>query len=430
MAVQLSTRPISKEEAETFAHVGAGTLMGELLRRYWWPIGISADLKDKPTFIRLLCEDLVLFRDGEGRTGLLAAQCSHRGVNLCFGNSEVFGLRCRYHGWLYDIHGNVLDTPGEADESFKETFKHPAYPAEELGGLIWAYLGPEPAPLLPRFQFLVEGTRNVSIGQFENHNWLNGEENGMDPIHVTFLHGEVWPWVSAVPDDTRFELVGDQDGNPWGIVYKAHRPDAQVGDRGTFRTGHQLEDFRLHALLMPGISRTMVSPSGLDYPVMVGGRWSVPIDDDHTMHVQVGNWSPKGDGKIVSTAPPSQQNRDADAVAAGPRNRTAASPAVVAEPFKEYRETRKSEPVVLGYTIPNDAGAQDATMRQSLGKLADRIERERLLPTADTGVNQLRRLYLDMARRVQEGLDPMGTVRDPAQNELIVVRGDRRWPLD
>jgi hypothetical protein len=110
--------------------------------------------------------------------------------------------------------------------------------------------------------------------------------------------------------------------------------------------------------------------------------------------------------------------------------RSSASPAVVAEPFKEYRETPRSQQVVLGYTIPNDAGAQDATMRQSLGKLADRIDREHLMPTADGGVSQLRRFYLDMAHEVRAGRDPVGVVRDPEENECIVIRGDRRWPLD
>lgn len=422
MATKLIARaPLTKEEAELFDHVSAGTLMGEFLRRYWWPIGISKDLKDKPTLIRLLGEDLVLFRTGEGQVGVLAAQCSHRGVNLCFGMSETFGIRCRYHGWLYDIDGNILDTPGEPDDTFRESFKHTAYRAEELGGAIWVYMGPEPAPLLPRFLALVEGTPQPSLGSIENHNFLNGIENGCDPLHVTYLHGEVWPWVGAIPDNCQFELLGDQHGNEWGIVYKAHRPDATMGERGTFSIGHQIEDFRLHAMIMPGVSRTLVVPEGYDYPVMPGGRWSVPIDDTHTLHFQLSNSA----FRDPRTGDPTQYP------AGGPTGlRSSASPAVVAEPFKEYKETPRDQSLVLGYTIPNDAGSQDATMRQSLGRLADRIHNEHLYPTADVGVTQLRRLWLDQAYAVREGRDPMGVVRDPAENDVIVIRGDRRWALD
>jgi len=138
---------LTKEQNEEMTRVGKGTPMGELLRRYWWPVGISADLQNRPTLIRILGEDLVLFRDGTGRVGLLEPVCSHRRANLCIGNIEKQGLRCRYHGWLYDINGKVLHTPGEpAASKFHETISHLSYPAQELGGLIFCYLGSRPAP--------------------------------------------------------------------------------------------------------------------------------------------------------------------------------------------------------------------------------------------------------------------------------------------
>ena len=142
---------MTREENETLTRVGAGTPMGDLLRRYWWPVGMSADAKDKPTFVRLLGEDFVLFRDGEGRPGVLGAYCSHRRANLCLGDVEAAGLRCRYHGWLYDVEGRVLQTPGEPAESgLTDSIRHPSYPVEELGGLVFTYLGPQPVPLLPQ----------------------------------------------------------------------------------------------------------------------------------------------------------------------------------------------------------------------------------------------------------------------------------------
>jgi len=130
----------SKEENEILTRVGRGTPMGEFLRRYWWPIGISAHLKTKPTFIRVFAEDLVLFRDGRGKPGVIGAYCAHRRANLCLGNIENNGVRCRYHGWLYGTDGKLLQVPGEPPDSQldKNSIRLPAYPVEELGGLIFA----------------------------------------------------------------------------------------------------------------------------------------------------------------------------------------------------------------------------------------------------------------------------------------------------
>ena len=144
----------TQQENAILTQVSRGTPMGELLRRYWWPVGISAHLKDKPTFIRVMGEDLVLFRDGQGGPGVLGAYCAHRRANLCLGDVEEGGLRCRYHGWLYDTEGRVLQTPGEPPESkLKDGIRQLAYPVEELGGLVFAYLGPSPHRFCPGTTF-------------------------------------------------------------------------------------------------------------------------------------------------------------------------------------------------------------------------------------------------------------------------------------
>ena len=181
----------TKEENEILTRVGAGTPMGELLRRYWWPVAISAHLKEKPTYIRVLGEDLVLYRDAAGHPAIIGAKCAHRRANLCLGNVEKGGLRCRYHGWLYGNDGSVLETPGEpAGSKLKDTITHLAYPAEELGGFVFAYMGPKPMPLLPRFHFLAaEGERHSIVQGFGKCNWLQAVENGIDPLHAGFLHG-------------------------------------------------------------------------------------------------------------------------------------------------------------------------------------------------------------------------------------------------
>lgn len=149
---------LSKEENDTITRVGPGTPAGEMLRRYWQPIGFANELQDKPKGKRILGEDVVLFRDENGRFGVLARRCMHRGTSLEFGHIENGGLRCCYHGWLYDVEGRVLETPSEPPEStFKERVRQPSYKVQELGGVIFVYMGPEPAPLLPRYDVLARG---------------------------------------------------------------------------------------------------------------------------------------------------------------------------------------------------------------------------------------------------------------------------------
>ena len=142
---------LSKEENELVTRVEPGTPAGEMLRRYWWPVGFTEHVKEKssPTKVRLLGEDFVLFRDGGGRLGLVELHCSHRGTSLEFGRVEDRGIRCCYHGWLYDVNGRCLEQPAEpADSTFKDRIQHPAYKAQEIAGFIFAYIGPEPASLL------------------------------------------------------------------------------------------------------------------------------------------------------------------------------------------------------------------------------------------------------------------------------------------
>jgi len=379
----------TKEENEILTRVGPGTPMGELLRRYWWPIGFSDHLKDKPTFIRLLCEDLVLFRDGRGRPGVLGAYCSHRRANLCLGEIEREGLRCRYHGWLYDISGKVLQTPGELPESqLKERIQHLSYPTQELGGLVFAYLGPQPVPLLPRFHFLAaEGERDCLIQAFNDSNWLQSVENGIDPFHVSFTHGDVWRPMAAEPEQIMFEET------EWGAVYKAIRTGRKTGEY----------NFRMHYIIMPGIA------SGGDNTVSSGGdlpasefpavtcRWAVPIDDTHTMNLRVRYKPPKQHRIHVA-----QQLR--------------------IEPFKEYKDAANP---TLGYNIPAAVFDEDATIVDSLGPIVDR-ENENL-SVIDGGIVILRQLYLKQIERIKAGGDPKGVIRDEEKNKMIVIGGDYRW---
>lgn len=183
--------------------VGRGTPMGELLRRYWHPVGLSGDASVTPRLVRALGEDLILFRDTAGRAGLLHPRCAHRGASLFYGRVEDRGIRCCYHGWLFDVQGRCLEQPCEpnAGAATRGHVRQPHYPVEERYGLIFAYLGP-PArrPVLPRYDVLealepdefIEAD-DTSIGSggpaIVPCNWLQHFENVMDPFHVPVLHG-------------------------------------------------------------------------------------------------------------------------------------------------------------------------------------------------------------------------------------------------
>ena len=161
---------------------------GDLLRRYWQPAALSEEipLGGPPIPVRLLGEDLVLFRDDRARPGLLGLHCSHRGADLSYGRLEDGGLRCIYHGWLYDTHGHCLEQPGEPPTSrFYERIRHPAYPCVEKSDVIWAYLGPGDPPLMPNYHFLAVPDENAfAIKLFNDCNYLQGNEGKIGRAHV------------------------------------------------------------------------------------------------------------------------------------------------------------------------------------------------------------------------------------------------------
>src|SRR5436309_12051780 len=187
---------LTAQENELLTRIGPGTPGGDLIRRYWQPAALSEELSvNAPLPIRLLGEDLALFRDADGQPGLLAIHCSHRGADLSYGRLEDGGLRCIYHGWLYDIHGHCLEQPGEPTGStFHEKIRHTAYPCAERGGMIFAYLGPGAAPLLPNYEFLLAPDDYRMNGKgFQDCNYLQGNEGNIDPQHLSFLHRMLRP---------------------------------------------------------------------------------------------------------------------------------------------------------------------------------------------------------------------------------------------
>ena len=156
---------LTQEQNDQLTRVGRGTPAGELLRRYWHPVAVAQELTDEqPTkFVRVLGEDLVLFKDKSGGVGLLADHCAHRGASLLYGRVEERGIACAYHGWLYDREGNILETPPERNEAIMQSVKHTAYPVQELAGMYLAYLGPLPAPIIPPYYFPIPSTVAIAM---------------------------------------------------------------------------------------------------------------------------------------------------------------------------------------------------------------------------------------------------------------------------
>ena len=195
---------LSSTENERLTSIMPGTPMGNLFRRYWHPIAASAELgpapEGRPTkAVRVLGEDLVLYKDRSGTLGLIDRLCAHRRVDLSYGIPEEHGLRCMYHGWLYDETGQCIEQPFEEtvhpDGRFKEKVRVASYPVEELGGLVFAYLGPQPAPLLPRWEPFQweDGWSDIGTAELPC-NWLQCMENSLDPVHLEWLHGYWGVW--------------------------------------------------------------------------------------------------------------------------------------------------------------------------------------------------------------------------------------------
>jgi phenylpropionate dioxygenase-like ring-hydroxylating dioxygenase large terminal subunit len=183
---------LTSEENELLTRIGPSTAGGDLLRRYWQPAALLEELPPggAPIPVTLMGEELVLFRDEHGQPGLLGLHCSHRGADLSYGRIEDGGLRCLYHGWLFDRGGRCLEQPGEpAGSTFHERIKHPSYPCVERAGVIFAYLGPGEPPLFPNYDFLMADDRHViSTKLFSECNYLQANEGNIDSVHLSFLH--------------------------------------------------------------------------------------------------------------------------------------------------------------------------------------------------------------------------------------------------
>ncbi len=370
---------LTAEQNQRLTQTEADTPMGELLRRYWHVIGTLPELEQEPVQpVRLLGENLTLFRDERGRIGLLGDRCAHRAISLAYGIPQENGLRCCYHGWTYDTEGHVVDMPFEPACL---PLKIKAYPVEELGGLIWAYLGPQPAPLLPRFEGYVRDDmdRNVSFKVLDC-NWVQCMDNSMDPVHFEHLHGHYGNYINQKLGKppamkTPRHLKVDFDVFEYGI-YKRRLVEGEPEDSDDWTVGHPI--------LFPN-TLAQLQDAYHSYQIRV------PIDDTHTMHV------------LYRGVPRKAGAEPQDGLK------------VVREKVDYDEWGRVFGPVVI---------RQDEMAWIGQGPVSDRTLEH--LVTSDKGVALYHNMLLENAAKVARGEDPMGTIRDPEKNfPMIAIKHER-----
>jgi 5,5'-dehydrodivanillate O-demethylase oxygenase subunit len=371
---------LSSDDNRLLTQTGPGTPGGELLRRYWQPLCPVSELTaDKPKIrLRRLGEDLVLFRDGGGNIGLVAEQCRHRQASLYYGYIEDDGLRCPYHGWKFDTSGACIERPFEKNKNGRIENCQRAYPVQSLGGILFGYLGPAPAPLLPRWENLVrrDGRRMIRVLPIHNCNWLQAQENSCDPVHTYWLHAHrlkllgrnrrLQAYFGRPIEGYEFELCHEAG---WSGVRKIRifggdRPEREVGHPSIFP----------HVLMSPQEGALVT-------------HMRAPIDDTHT-YILFAEFAPSPDGVDV-------EQRDQDIPV-------------------EYVDHP------LGADGEYDLGtfiAQDLMAWETQGAIADR-SRE-LLGAPDRGIIMFRNLLREQIEIVRNGGEPVGVIRDSAVNEII-----------
>ena len=279
---------LTLEQNERLTRVGPGTPCGELMRRYWHPVAAVSQMKDRYTMpIRLLGEDLVLYKDRSGTFGLIEPRCPHRRMSLIYGIPLENGIRCPYHGWAFDETGRCIEQPYEETEDpegrFKDKVKAKAYPVETLAGLVFAYLGPAPAPLLPRWDVYAidDVVRDIGYAVLDC-NWLQCQENSLDPIHVEWLHNDFSNWV--MENLGRDDLKGNRiihekigfDVFDYGII-KRRVIQGGSEDDDDWKVGHPIVFPYFLRQGGSGFHRNW----GQNGPAF---QIRVPLDDTHTGH--------------------------------------------------------------------------------------------------------------------------------------------------
>lgn len=368
----------TQEQNERLTRIGPGTPMGDLLRRYWQPVGVALELeKDPVRRVRFLGEDLTLFRSQSGEYGLITDRCPHRCMSLEYGIPDEKGLRCAYHGWVFNGQGDCVEQPFEdrtfPEARYKDRIKVTAYPVRELGGMLFAYFGPQPAPLLPRWDLLVRDDLDRAV---EIHplpcNWLQCMDNAADPVHFEYLHAVFGNHILKTLG--RPQQMGEGrhvkiefDVFRYGIM-KRRLLEGQSEDVDDWKVGHPL--------LFPNI----LAVGAKDWASL---QFRVPVDDENTVQFAY---------RTTTRKPGSE-------------------PKAITVKYSELFDEK-------GKLIADSVPKQDMAGWVGQGPIADRTREH--LTASDKGVILYRKLLVENMERVARGEDPMGTIRDPAENEPMV----------
>ena len=412
---------LSREENDLLTRTGPGTPMGEVLRRYWLPALLSAEIPEPdcpPVQVKLLSESLVAFRDTEGRIGLLDEFCAHRGTSLWLGRNEECGLRCVWHGWKYDVNGQCVDQmnqPGSSSFAYKIRIK--SYPVLELGGVVWAYMGPEnkmPAP--PKFGWTqVPATHRHTSKLIQECNWLQGLEGGLDQIHVPILH-KTFRAELADSGIAAQSFIG-RTGMP---VFEIEETDFGLRYVAIRRLAEDRYYVRGYNFIMPFTQVRHADNPTTDADLVkkfnTGHMW-VPIDDENCM---VWNW-------MYSWGDPLTEEERME-------RRTGNGPDEVDQrTFRPFRNRDNSWLIdremqrrqnFSGITKVN---AQDRAVQELQGRIVDRTK-EHLGP-ADKVMISARQLLLRAAKTVAAGEIPMGADASYycARGATKIIPADGSW---
>jgi phenylpropionate dioxygenase-like ring-hydroxylating dioxygenase large terminal subunit len=386
---------VADETDKELTQVGPGTPAGELLRRYWHPVDLTANVTTRPKQIRILGEDLILFRDGHDRPGLLTPHCAHRGASLYYGKVDGDGIRCCYHGWQFDVEGHCLDQPCEPGGGVgKDRIRQPWYPLEERYGMVFAYMGPpQKKPVLPHWDVLehldagetvfVHGYTGFGVGaddavQIVPMNWLRNWENIMDPFHVPILH-TLHSAVQYTPEAAHLPKVSYAN-TELGLNYIAHR-----------KTGEGRDVERVSSTVVPSLILVPDQQLNITGPTTYI-RWLVPVDDNHHCIFHAMRVPPGVDGGALfeKSSRPMPMGTD--------------------KPWSEMTDDEHQR-------FPTDWEAMC-----SQGLIEEHLEEN--LETSDRGIVLLRKMLRQQIEIVRDGGDPMGVTFDVAQRVFKTDAGN------
>jgi 5,5'-dehydrodivanillate O-demethylase oxygenase subunit len=355
---------LTKDENDLFMRVGPGTPVGDLLRRYWHPVGCSELVTAKPQRIKVFGEDLVLYRAEDGDAVVMDLRCAHRRVALDFGRVEGDCIRCPYHGWLYDRSGQCIEQPAEPEgSSFKDKVRLASYPVQEFSGLVFAYMGPGEAPLLPLYDVLrmTDGVKEVMM-QTVQTNWLAHAENTVDISHLAWLHGYTFPAYGARK-----------------LTYHWNRKDYGI-DNVMLIEGS--DDTHVSCVAYPTVNRFALPPVDASGELVLSMIFRVPIDDESIKQYFV-RFYPSEKHSFVTRA------RDP-------------KPGVYAPLANDW----------WGIDVPD----QDRMAIEQQGVMPDRTHER--LGASDGGIILLRQIMRESLAAIEEGNDPPCVIRDATKQVI------------